>query len=217
MAEGPRRYLTTPILATAATIALLVLAGVALFMGWLSPPADTSPTGTSAIIPGKPLPVIESKTGRYEPLMPRYSQPSAPPPAPVAAVPAAKPAPAKAAAPAPAPAPVAPALPQSPAPTYAAPPYPAPAPPRYRSPERGPYPPSYAGAPSRPAPGWDREGRGGYCRDCGTVIAVTSYPDMSEVRVRFQDGGVGTFRFRAGAPFTHGDRVRLDGKRLLHD
>jgi hypothetical protein len=69
-----------------------------------------------------------------------------------------------------------------------------------------------AAAPTAPPPARDN-----YCVNCGTVTAITAYRDVWEVRVRFQDGGLETFRYRSPPPFGMGQRVRLEGERLVRD
>ena len=109
-------------------------------------------------------------------------------------------APAQAPVPAPLPPPV-PAPPGPPAPAAAAVPAPAPLPttPRFARAE-----PPAARAPSD-------------CPRCGEVIALTIWPDMSEVRVRFADGSTHTIRSAGPARWRIGDHVRAENGRLVAD
>jgi hypothetical protein len=56
-----------------------------------------------------------------------------------------------------------------------------------------------------------------YCPRCGEVVALTVWPDMSEVRVRFADGSTHTVRQAGPARFRIGDRVRAENGRLVAD
>jgi hypothetical protein len=66
--------------------------------------------------------------------------------------------------------------------------------------------PSYV-APARP----------GGCDACGRVTGVSNRGGTWEIRARFEDGAVRTFRYRSRPPFEAGDRVRVDGAVLEHD
>lgn len=152
------------------------------------------------------------------PLMPHYSAPQPPaagpdvpdqPRAPAAVVAEAKaaiaerepPAPAATAPPAPEPPPPAPRFPtEHPEPAHvAAAPAPRPSPPSYATPAQA----------ATPAPG--------YCPRCGEVIALTVWPEMTEVHVRFQDGSTHAMRSGVPARWRIGDRVRAEGGRLVAD
>lgn len=154
------------------------------------------------------------------PLMPHYSAPQPPPAgpdvpdqprAPAAVVAEARSAIAKREAPAPAPAAAASRAPEPPPP---APRFPTAQPEPARvaaAPAPRPAPPSYAmpAQTAAPAPG--------YCARCGEVIALTVWPDMTEVHVRFQDGSTHAMRSGVPARWRVGDRVRAEGGRLVAD
>jgi hypothetical protein len=55
------------------------------------------------------------------------------------------------------------------------------------------------------------------CPRCGEVVALTVWPDMSEVRVRFADGSTHTVRQAGPSRFRIGDRVRAENGRLVAD
>lgn len=55
------------------------------------------------------------------------------------------------------------------------------------------------------------------CGTCGTVHSITVYPDLYEVRVRFDDGSRRTMRYQKPPRWRVGDRVRLDNGRLVRD
>jgi hypothetical protein len=84
-------------------------------------------------------------------------------------------------------------------------PRPASPPPPKRTP--APKTPSYAAAPAQPT----------LCENCGTVTSTTAYPDLWEVRVRFQDGTSQVVRYRTPPNFRIGQRVRLEDGRLMRD
>jgi outer membrane biosynthesis protein TonB len=84
-------------------------------------------------------------------------------------------------------------------------PRPVPPPPAKRPP--APKTPPYAAAPPQPA----------LCENCGTVTSTTAYPDLWEVRVRFQDGTSQVVRYRTPPNFRIGQRVRLEDGRLMRD
>jgi hypothetical protein len=72
-------------------------------------------------------------------------------------------------------------------------------------------------APERQAAEGTRS-RAGACEDCGRVYSITSREaGLWDVRVRLEDGGSRTFRFRDVPPLHIGDRVRVDGGYLLRD
>jgi hypothetical protein len=56
-----------------------------------------------------------------------------------------------------------------------------------------------------------------YCTQCGEVVVLTVWPDMAEVRIRFDDGSTRTLRTPVPSPWHVGDRVRLDQGRLVRD
>ncbi len=55
------------------------------------------------------------------------------------------------------------------------------------------------------------------CAHCGRVVSITTYPDMAEVRVRFEDGTSRTLRSDVPAPWRIGDPVRLEHGRLARN
>jgi hypothetical protein len=98
------------------------------------------------------------------------------------------------------PAPAATPLPRDPAPE-----------PSVRSPAPTATPAAKASTYARAAP------QRTFCVNCGTVTSTTTYPDAWEVRVRFEDGDLRTFRYRDPPNLRTGQRVRLEGDRLVRE
>lgn len=226
------RLVVASVVAAAIAVAAGALIAIAVQLGWIPRPSGgpaARPASMSpdvALAPGETLVVpADPATARTGPLMPTYSEPTPPKPAPP---------PSAETAPAPAPPPVRkPATPPQPparsaapldlqSPHYSPADTPRPAQP-YRPPSRedargsfGPRPPEYARA--RPG-GEPRERRRDsvLCENCGSVAAITTYSDAWEVRVRFEDGSTRTFRYRSRPPLRLGDPVRLEDGRLFRD
>ena len=53
------------------------------------------------------------------------------------------------------------------------------------------------------------------CGNCGVVHSVRVFPDLWEVRVRFDDGGHRTIRYSRPQHWHVGDRIRYEGGRLV--
>ena len=73
--------------------------------------------------------------------------------------------------------------------------------------------PSIAAAaphPSDPTDHWPQPN----CGNCGVVHSITTFPDLWEVRIRFDDGGRRTIRYHKPPRWRVGDRIRYDGGRL---
>lgn len=192
------RTVIVSVVVAAVAITAFALVGIAVMMGWLSrdntaltPPSIASPAqqvaGTAtdvALAPGETL-VSPPEIPAYKP-GPAPMMPSYSPPTP------------------PAPAPAAPIEPPAPRKKTVLAPIPAPAP----APA-----PAAAPAPTRPnfkrAPPPD-----GYCVNCATVAAITTYTDAWEVRVRFEDGTSRTVSYPTQPNLRLGDRVRLEDGRL---
>ncbi|MGE5096759.1 MAG: hypothetical protein ACM3SO_16605, partial [Betaproteobacteria bacterium] len=117
----------------------------------------------------------------------------------------------------------------APAPGAAAAPTPAPALPPTATKNPAPHPkprtaaraeprtPSFLGGdphPTSPLDTWPNPGR---CANCGRVESTTTWPDMAEVRIRFEDGSTRTLRSAAPSPWHVGDRVRVEHGRILRD
>jgi hypothetical protein len=185
-----------------------VLVGIGVLLGWI--PRGALPDASSAA-PGASAPAGEARNGLQkfegnEPLMPRYSQPHAPPPAPAQDFAAATPA-------APQPMPAATPVPQFQPPSAAA------SPPRGRFASEdpiGPAPPSFGRAEPSAAPAPPAQSRGP-CEGCGRIMGIANWRSGWEMRVRFDDGSTQTYHFRRRPPFALGGRVRLDGDVLVAD
>jgi hypothetical protein len=190
------RTVVAAVLLAAGALALLALVGVARLLGW-TPAANPAPAPAAkaaparqvaqapdvALAPGETLVEGPAVPDRPAPMMPTYSAPHAP-----------KPAPPPDATPVVAPEKARPALRVE------------------RSEERPAMPvrPRYQ-HPSDPGDDWPRTT---YCRECGTVTAIVTYPDSWEVRVRLEDGDGRVVRYRSRPPWRLGERVRLAGGRL---
>ncbi|HUP31057.1 MAG TPA: hypothetical protein VM122_12845, partial [Usitatibacter sp.] len=212
------RALAYMVAAAAFVVAGLALVGLAWMLGWIAPraavysptavapgiapvapvspvaPAARAPVNADGLEPGET--VVSTEASRVDPMMPRYSPPVVPTPAPTTSD-AVTP-------PAPVPAPVR----KSPAPVTAAV---APA-------KREAYVQADPAAPGPTAPSFSRHGATPVCENCGVVSAITTYPPgLWEVRVRMQDGDLQAFHYRRQPVFRIGDRVRADGSRLTHE
>lgn len=196
---APARSRTAAIIVAAVALGVFVVAGLGVLLGWLPRGAMSAAPPAAATSTGLP------KFSGSEPLMPKYSQPHAPPPAPVQAFGA------EAKSPGPPPTPV-----TAPMPMPATPPS-APQRGRFASEDPfGPAPPIFGRAEPRDAPPPAPQRRG-LCEECGRVIGIANWRSGWEVRVRFDDGGTQTFRFRRRPPFELGERVRLDDDELVPD
>jgi hypothetical protein len=208
------RAVAAAVVTAAVAVTLLCLVGIAVMLGWAGRQGATTPVGIASpaqqvagtatdidLVPGETL--VEPATppraapatapSRPEPMMPSYGKPAAPRAAPRAPTPAP---PARAAAtaiPAPEREPA-----QPPIRALAAP-----APPQYARP-----------VPHHPTDPDDDWPQGAPCRACGTVTAIATFPDLWEVRVRFDAGGSRIVRFPTAPPYRIGDRVRLANGRL---
>jgi len=198
------RTVVAAVVVAALAVTAFSALGIASLLGWLPerqkaafiPPEERK--GANEPAPRAPRETLAPIDGtRAEPLMPRYSQPDPPPPAPASEPPASRAPTRVAVEPAP---PVAGATP--------------PAPPAREAPPREALPREAAGP--RP-PAYVTTGRPGRCDECGRVTGVSNRGDLWEIRVRFEDGDSRTFRYRNRPPFEAGDRVRLDGAFLDHD
>ena len=197
------------VIAAAIGFTLFCLVGVAVLLGWIGPGVRPihAPANDLGLAPGETLVTDASP-------QPKATPPSLPLPAPAPAV----------ASPAPKPAPVAtPAAPSRPAPESrrerkvrkeaARAPEPVerkreiPSPPAAQ-----PQPASIASAPhpSDPMDHWPQPN----CGNCGVVHSITTFPDLWEVRVRFDDGGKRTIRYHKLPRWRVGDRIRYEGGRL---
>jgi hypothetical protein len=215
------RLLVASLSAAALAVTALALSGIAVLLGWIERPTRTVPPVVAApaqekpasvsthgvvLLPGETL--VEGPgapaAATTEPLMPRYSAPSPPPPAPRGEEPR------LVELPMPAP----PASEERIPPAYA---QPAPADPPSARPWRDrPAPPRYSRRehPTSPLDRWPQPEA---CDSCGIVTSVRHYPDLAEVRVQFDDGDRRVIRYPPPAPWRAGDRVRLEGGRLLRD
>jgi hypothetical protein len=208
-------------IAAAIAVAACALVAIAWMLGWVpsrhaSPPVSSraSLDAAETLAPGETLVTAPAAAARHEPLMPTYSQPTPPPPAPIAADPPVE-RPALATAPARKPATTRPperrdvqVNPDAPGNDPTAP---------LRTGQLDRYRYAEADAPAPRAPSYVRRDR--YAAiPTGVVSTITSYdPELWDVRVRLDAGGSHIFRFRNIPPFHIGDRVRIDGSRLMHD
>ena len=204
-APARNRTAIVAILVAAVALGAFALVGIGVLLGWIPrgalPQAPSAAPGTSAAA-GQSRSGLQKFEGN-EPLMPKYSQPHAPRPAPAQDF-SARP-------PAPQPMPATAPIPQF------QPPAPAPSPPRGRFASEdpsGPAPPSFSRAepPFAPAPPAQSRGR---CEGCGRIMGIANWRSGWEVRVRFDDGSTQTYHFRRRPPFELGERVRLDGDVLI--
>ena len=127
-----------------------------------------------------------------DPLMPHYTAPAPPPPAPkVADEPTTPPAP----------------------PTVSA------APAAQRTPRPEPRTPSFVRGDPHPSSSLDPWPNPSpvACDTCGQVEALTVWPDMVEVRVRLEGGALRTVRTPVPARWHVGDHVRFERGRLVRD
>ena len=53
------------------------------------------------------------------------------------------------------------------------------------------------------------------CGNCGVVQSIRVFPDLWEIRVRFDDGGHRTLRYSRPQHWHAGDRIRYEGGRLV--
>lgn len=205
----PARNRTAIVAITVAAVALgaFALVGIGVLLGWIprgAPPDAPAATSRASATAKSPSSGLQKFSGS-EPLMPKYSEPHAPPPAPVRsfqaetkpAAPLAMPVPAPLAVPA-----TPPASPQRG---------------RFESEDSfGPAPPVFGRAEPRAAPVPPPQRRG-VCQDCGRIIGIANWRSGWEVRVRYDDGSTQTLRFRRRPPFELGERVRLDDGELVSD
>ena len=213
--EGPsavpvsNRTALVAIVVAVVALGAFVVVGIGVLLGWI-PRGGATDGATATAGPGTPAGKASRGLEKFagsEPLMPKYSQPHAPPPAPLQDFAVARPAPpppTPAAAPAPEPPPA--SLPRGP--FVSGDPF-------------GPAPPSFGraeprAAPERAAPEASAQHRR-VCEDCGRIIGIANWRSGWEVRVRFDDGATQTFNFRRRPPFDLGERVRLDAGELVHD
>jgi hypothetical protein len=197
------RTATVAIIVAAVMLSAFALVGIGVLLGWIPRGAvpDAPPAASAASAPAATPSNGLQKFSGSEPLMPKYSQPHAPPPAPVQSFDAETKPPAPQAMPAPVP----------------ATPPPSPQRGRFASEDSfGPAPPTFGRAEPAAAPAPPPQRRG-LCEECGRVIGIANWRSGWEMRVRFDDGSTQTFRFRRRPPFDLGERVRLDGEELISD
>ena len=202
------RAAVSAVIGAALAVTVLSLVGVASLLGWLPerqkaafiPPDQRK--GDNEPAPRAPrdalAPIEAGRNG--DPLMPRYSRPEPPPPAPDfgnEAPPPREPV-HSAAAPRMAPLPPSAPLPVLPEPEPVRP-APTPREPSY-APVREPREPQYAMRVPR-----------------GRVAGISYRGGIYEVRVRFEDGSSQAFRYRNRPVFEPGERVRLEGDFLESD
>jgi hypothetical protein len=208
------------VIAAAIGFTLFCLVGVAVLLGWIGPGVrpGSAPVNDLGLSPGETLVTAETRPA---------AKAAAPLPAP---------------APAPAPAAAAPVAVPTPVPTpppahenrrprkshHASAPRAVPEAGARREPDRRepverrkPIPPPAASEPQSPTIAaathptdptdhWPQPN----CGNCGVVHSITTYPDLWEVRVRFDDGGRRTIRYHRSPRWRVGDRIRYEGGRL---
>lgn len=205
------RAVVVSVIIAAVAVTLLALAGLAKLIGWpLSAPVVPTPmsiaspasqvAGSAAelgLAPGETVVVPADSASRPAPMMPHYNAPTPPTPAPATSGP-----PSEA---------TAPRQPPAIAPAQRAMPRAAPRP--------EPRTPSFARGdahPTSPLDTWPNPAPA-RCPLCGRVVSTTTWPDMAEVRIRFEDGSTRTLRSSAPSPWHVGDRVRVEHGRLVRD
>lgn len=194
------RTLMVAMVIAAVALGAFVVVGIGALLGWI--PRGAVPDAPSASLTAKTPANGLQKFSGTEPLMPKYSQPHAPPPAPVQSFGAEL----RPAAPPPMPVPVPVPVPATPPSAQGG---------RFASGDAfGPAPPAFGREETRAAPAPPRRA---LCNDCGRVIGVANWRSGWEMRVRFEDGSTQTFRFRRRPPFELGERVRLEGDELVSD
>lgn len=203
------RAVIVSVISAAISISILCLVGIAVMLGWIggkpvaATPAIASPAPrpTSAVLPGVALvpgetlvtPAEVSSSQAVAPATPAAAPPAAPQQAPGRAEADSRPRPAT--------------------PAYARPgESPANRPPRKTT--RAEPAPAPGPVEARPAESGDPFPRRLVCRTCGTVTAITTYPDLWEVRVRLEDGASFSVRYQSPPTLRLGDRVRLANGRL---
>src|SRR5512141_2431189 len=205
------RAVVVSVVIAAAAVTLLALAGLAKLIGWpLAKPVVSTPmsiaspgsqvAGSAAelgLAPGETVVVPADSASRPVPMMPHYNAPTPPMPAPAASEPQAE----------------APAPQQAPAPAAR----PAERPQPRAAPRPEPRTPSFARGDAHPTSPLDTWPNPAPCPHCGRVVATTTWPDMAEVRIRFEDGSTRTLRSAAPSPWHVGDRVRVEHGRLVRD
>ena len=205
------RAVVVSVVVAAVSVSLLAVIAIAKLLGWVSVHAPSTPMSMATpgnqaagtvpdlgLAPGETLVAPADAPARVTPMMPRYEPPTPPAPAPAVPDEVPRPAPANA----------------SPAPA----PTPAPARPAARPPPRAtPRTPSFARGDPHPTSPLDPWPNPAYCEHCGRVISTTTYPDVAEVRVRFEDGSTRTLRSAVPSPWHVGDHVRLERGRLVRD
>ena len=189
----PAQNRTAIVAITVAAVALgaFALVGIGVLLGWIprGAPPDAPPASSGAGAPAKAPSNGLQKFSGSEPLMPKYSQPHAPPPAPAQSFPAETRPAAPQAMPAAAP------VPPPPRPSRE----PAARPLRFRGSlracaARASAGPSRAAAPAPPA-----QSRG-LCEECGRIMGIANWRSGWEVRVRFDNGSTQTYPSGAARP-----------------
>lgn len=195
-------------IAAAVGFALFCLVGAAVLMGWIGPgvrPAKVLPPQAVARVQGNEMGLSPGET---------------------VVSPAEVPVPPAKALPAPAPATPAPSSPAKPPATKAAEPK---RPHKRHHAEPRAAPPDSAGkdftrarsqspavAQASPHPtDTDDKWPQPACGNCGAVQSIRVFPDLWEVRVRFDDGGHRTIRYSRPQHWRVGDRIRYEGGRLV--
>ena len=214
------RAVVVAVVVAAISVTLLALIAMAKMLGWVTQRVPSTPMSMAApanqlagtvpdlaLAPGETLVAPADASAQVAPMMPHYTAPAAPAPAPPAAVDE-KPAAADAASEGP-----------SAGKAVAKVPAPAPAPAPRPAPRAVPIPrvPSFARGDPHPTSPLDPWPNPVYCEECGRVVATTTWPHFAEVRVRFNDGSLRILRSPAPTPWHVGDRVRFERGRLLPD
>ena len=192
------------VVAAALGFTLFCLVGAAVLMGWIGPGmrhADAPPRQAAARLPPNEMGLSPGET---------VVSPAEAPAPPVKVEPPAPPAP-------PAASPVAPTVTKSAEPKR-------PRRPHYAAPRTMPgeiasqRPRSQSPAVSQATPHptdaddkWPQPA----CGSCGVVHSIRVFPDLWEVRVRFDDGGHRTIRYSRPQHWHVGDRIRYEGGRLV--
>ena len=195
MSVPPHRGLVYLVAGAALVGLACALIALAWMLGWIPPRAavysPAAPPAAEGLEPGETVVSAAEASAQPGPMMPTYSQPVVPTPAPTTRDAGTSPAPV------PVPVPVRKAR--------------APGPERHEA-----YVQADLAAPGPTTPSFTRSRAA--CVNCGVVSALTTYPPgLWEVRVRMEDGELKSFHFRRQPSYRIGERVRADGARLARD